>query len=258
MRQFVESLAFIAGIVTRDFKWRNSREKKLMGRIAFSSFMLLIHTSVLTYTFCNPQVWSVDQLILFCLLLIDIIFRFVLCVWAALNSCCYARAKEYMTFLLTRSGASGSLHFIANTFYSSAATLAFCCTLPVRGTLHFGSVAVQTLCMFAVGAIHLASFCVGLVLSDVIDSLHFFSTAANTLYSFAVGTVYRVYSCTLQTISSLYFVVQTVLMFAVRAILLPCLCVTRVLTGFVAMWRNYVPHWHRGPVQPVQVQHPYQ
>ena len=240
LRQFVESLIFIAGIATRDFEWCNSREKKLMGRITFSSFMLLIHTSV---SFCNPQVWSVDQLILFCSLLIDVIFRFVLCVWAALNSCCYARAKEYMTFLRST----------ANTFYNSATTLAF---LPVRGTLHFGSVAIQILCMFAVGAIHLASFFVRLVLSDVRDSLHFFSTAANTLYSFAVGTVYRVYSCTLQTISSLYFVVQTVVMFAVRAIRLACLCVTRVLTGFVATWRNYVHHWHR--VRPVQVQHPYQ
>ena len=178
LRQFVEGLTFIAGIVTRNFRWHNSREEKLMGRIAFSSFMLLIHSSALTYTFCNTRVWSFDQLIVFSALLVDVGFQIVVCLWAALNSCCYATAKEYitnLTFHRFRSAVRGSLHF-SFTFTTVCTLCSFAIStvtvvgLRLKSILHFCVVAVQILLMFAVGGIRLACFCVSLVLTVFVEA----------------------------------------------------------------------------------------
>ena len=101
-RQFMESITFIAGIATREFKWRNSKAEKLLCRITFSSFMLLIHTSVLTYVFVSQKtkVWSPKQYVMLLALLTDIIFRVVVCVWATFNSCCYFKLKDLSNTLL--------------------------------------------------------------------------------------------------------------------------------------------------------------
>ena len=176
LRQFVEGLTFIAGIVTKDFRWRNSREEKLMGRIAFSSFMLLIHSSVLTYTFCNTRVWSFDQLIVFSALLVDVGFQIVVCLWAAANSCCYATAKEYitnLTFHHFRSTVRGALHFsfaTACTLCSFAVSTVIVVGSLLRSILQFCGVTVRTIYVFAVGAIRLACFCVGLVLTVFVEA----------------------------------------------------------------------------------------
>lgn len=98
VRQFMEGLTFIAGIATRDFKWKNSNAECVFGRISFSSFILLLHSSVLTYAFCDQEtkVWSVKQLCIFVALCIDVIFRLIVCVWATYNSCCFIQATHFL------------------------------------------------------------------------------------------------------------------------------------------------------------------
>ena len=96
VRQFMEGLTFIAGIATRDFRWKNSNAEFVFGRVSFSSFILLLHSSVLTYAFCETKVWSIKQLCIFIALCIDVIFRLIICVWATYNSCCFIQATHFL------------------------------------------------------------------------------------------------------------------------------------------------------------------
>ena len=104
LRQFMEGLTFIAGIAVEDFQWQNnsSQSKKLFGHTAFSSLVLLIHCSSLTYTFANQErkVWGAEQYAIFAGLWTDVIFQLVVCVWASFNSCCYAKlARAFPQFV---------------------------------------------------------------------------------------------------------------------------------------------------------------
>ena len=111
IRQSMEGLTFIAGIATREFEWRNSKSRKLFGRITFSSFVLLVHSSTLTYTFANQErkVWGLSQYTIFAGLWTDVIFRLFVCGWATINSCCFVKAKESVPKLV-KSCCTASLH----------------------------------------------------------------------------------------------------------------------------------------------------
>lgn len=102
-RQFVEGLTFIAGIATRSFRWKNSNAERVFGQISFSSFILLLHSSVLTYSFCDQEgkVWSVKRLSIFIALCTDVIFRLIVCVWATYNSCCFTRITNFLKMSLS-------------------------------------------------------------------------------------------------------------------------------------------------------------
>ena len=97
-RQLMEGVTLITGIATREFKWRNPNSQILFGRIAFSSFVLLIHSSSLTYTFATQEkkVWGAAQYTIFMGLCVDIVFRLFACSWATLNSCCLARLARLL------------------------------------------------------------------------------------------------------------------------------------------------------------------
>ena len=98
LRQLMEGVTLISGIATREFKWRNPNSKILSGRIAFSSFVLLIHSSTLTYTFASQEkkVWGTTQYTVFMGLCVDILFRLFACGWATLNSCCVSRFVGFL------------------------------------------------------------------------------------------------------------------------------------------------------------------
>ena len=97
-RQLMEGVTLITGIATREFKWRSPNSKILFGRIAFSSFVLLIHSSCLTYTFASQEkkVWGTAQYTIFVGLCVDVIFRLFACSWATLNSCCMSRLANFL------------------------------------------------------------------------------------------------------------------------------------------------------------------
>jgi hypothetical protein len=97
-RQLMEGVTLITGIATKEFKWRNPNSKILFGRIAFSSFVLLIHSSCLTYTFASEEkkVWGIAQYTIFMGLCVDVIFRLFACSWATLNSCCVSRLANFL------------------------------------------------------------------------------------------------------------------------------------------------------------------
>ena len=61
IRQLMEGVTLITGIATGEFKWRNPNSKILFGRIAFSSFMLLIHSSSLTHICVTGEEGLGDQ-----------------------------------------------------------------------------------------------------------------------------------------------------------------------------------------------------
>ena len=96
IHQFMEGFTFIIGIAVRDFKWRNSNSDKLFGQIAFSSFILLVYSSVLTYTFTNQEakVWSAERCIIFVAICTDLLFHLAVFTWASYNSCCFSRITE--------------------------------------------------------------------------------------------------------------------------------------------------------------------
>ena len=118
LRQLMEGVTLITGIATREFKWRNPNSKILFGRIAFSSCVLLIHSSTLTYTFASQEkkVWGTTQYAVFMGLCVDIVFRLFACGWASLNSCCVSR---FVCFLAECRGACcnapGSFVYVVNT-----------------------------------------------------------------------------------------------------------------------------------------------
>lgn len=127
-RQFMEGLTFIAGIATRDFRWKNSNAELVFGRISFSSFILLLHSSVLTYAFCDQEtkVWSVKQLCIFIALCIDVIFRLIVCVWATYNSCCFIQVTHFLktsnplTYFSRQSVPANVNHWLATGFLTMA------------------------------------------------------------------------------------------------------------------------------------------
>ena len=87
-RQCMEGAIFIVGIATRAFRWKNSHSEVLFSGIAFSSFVLLIHSSVLMNTFSKQETqfrW-VQHYAVLASLFADIVFRFVVCIWALCNS----------------------------------------------------------------------------------------------------------------------------------------------------------------------------
>ena len=55
-------MAYINEVGEVNCKWRKSNSDKLFGQIAFSSFILLVYSSVLTYAFTNQEakVWSAE------------------------------------------------------------------------------------------------------------------------------------------------------------------------------------------------------
>ena len=87
-RQCIEGAIFIVGIATRAFRWQNSRSEVLFGSIAFSSFVLLIHSSVLMNAFSQQeaQFRGVEHYAVLVSLCTDVVFRFVVCAWALCNS----------------------------------------------------------------------------------------------------------------------------------------------------------------------------
>lgn len=99
MRQLMEGVTLITGILTSDLKWQNPDSKLLFGRIAFSSFVLLIHSFCLTFTFASQEktVWGNTQYAILMGLCIDVIFRLFTCSWATLNSCCVSRLADFLT-----------------------------------------------------------------------------------------------------------------------------------------------------------------
>ena len=99
MRQLMEGVTLITGILTSDLKWQNPDSKVLFGRIAFSSFVLLIHSFCLTFTFASQEkmVWGNTQYAILMGLCIDVIFRLFTCSWATLNSCCVSRLAVFLT-----------------------------------------------------------------------------------------------------------------------------------------------------------------
>jgi hypothetical protein len=96
--QLMEGFTFIIGIAVRDFKWRNSNSDKLFGQIAFSSFILLVYSSVLTYTFTNQEakVWSAERCVIFVAICTDLLFHLAVFTWASYNSCCFSRITEFL------------------------------------------------------------------------------------------------------------------------------------------------------------------
>lgn len=90
LRQCTESVAFAYRIAQRGFIWRNENDPEIsmmFCRIAFSSFILLIHGSVSTYDF-TTQNTPVEPLFLVALFT-DVVFRLTVCCWAVCN-CCFA------------------------------------------------------------------------------------------------------------------------------------------------------------------------
>ena len=98
LRQCMEGFTFIAGIATRDFRWRNSNSEVLFGHIALSSFALLIHSSVITHTFIAQEtaIRGVEHYIVLFSLCTDVVFRIIVCLWATSNSTCFVRLVEYL------------------------------------------------------------------------------------------------------------------------------------------------------------------
>ena len=97
--QLMEGFTFIIGIAVRDFKWRTSNSDKLFGQIAYSSFILLVYSSVLTYAFTNQEakVWSAERCVIFVAICTDILFRLVVFTWASYNSCCFSRITDFLS-----------------------------------------------------------------------------------------------------------------------------------------------------------------
>ena len=93
-RQLMEGVTLITGIASREFKWRNRNSENLFRRLAFSSFVLLIHSSSLTYTFAyqEKKVWGSFEYTIFAALCVDVLFRLFVGGWAILNSCCWLKA----------------------------------------------------------------------------------------------------------------------------------------------------------------------
>lgn len=94
IRQFMEGLTLIIGIASREYKWLNSSSKHSFGCIAFSSFVLLIHSSSITYNFSNQgqKVWGAKQCAIVAGLFFDVLFRLFVCGWATFNSSCFTKA----------------------------------------------------------------------------------------------------------------------------------------------------------------------
>ena len=115
IRQLMEGATLVAGIATRELKWRNPNSKILFGRLSVSSFVLLIHSSSLTYTFAYQErkVWGWSEYTLFFALCVDVVFRLFVCGWASLNSCCVAKVVlcaskcNSVVYTVTRSFVSG-------------------------------------------------------------------------------------------------------------------------------------------------------
>ena len=178
-RQLMESITFIAGIATREFKWRNSKAEKLLCRITFSSFMLLIHTSVLTYVFVSQKtkVWSPKQYVMLLALLTDIIFRVVVCVWATFNSCCYFKLKDLSNTLLHISCCCNlsSLHDVLQNAIVSIKTALPPNFLTVRNCysiLKFLLIPIETVLTFIIAVFKLAYYIVVLVRNIFLEVWH--------------------------------------------------------------------------------------
>lgn len=98
-RHFMEGWTFITGIATREFRWRNRDSEILFGRIAFSSFSLLIHSYVYTSAFSakgNLKVSGMKHNVALVSLCIDVIFRLVVFTWATCNSSYFARVTVFV------------------------------------------------------------------------------------------------------------------------------------------------------------------
>ena len=204
IHQFMEGLTFIAGITTREFEWRNSKSKKLFGHIAFSSFVLLVHSSTLTYTFANQErkVWGLSQYTIFVQLWTDVIFRLFVCGWATFNSCCFAKATESVPKLI-----NGYCTAFKTSFLRVAQSLS-------HSFLTFALKSIN-LCLYLVHTVSYLCF----YLMNTVSYLCFF-------------LVY--------TISHVYRLIVSTLTYIVVA---PILFVIFVVTHMLEAWRAYVIHW---------------
>ena len=86
IRQCIEGAILIVGIATRDMGWRNANSE--IVRVAFSSFVFFVHSSVLMNAFVKQetQFQGVAHYAVFVSLCADVGFRLVVCMWALCNS----------------------------------------------------------------------------------------------------------------------------------------------------------------------------
>ena len=200
LRQFCEGLTFIVGIASSNFKLKNTKQEKLMGRIAFSSLTLLVHSGVLTNAFSvhpNPS-WSKSSVITLSSLIIDMLFQFTVFCWAGINSSCFASMNEFAENLSSSRILSRvrhrlhpcvrtplhwlkgcgtvfmhrfllfvrTLHSLLSWIFRSAITAGlwlFLVRAITAGLWLFLVTAFQAVVMFAVGSLHLVYFCTHLV-----------------------------------------------------------------------------------------------
>ena len=89
IRQFMEGFTFITGIAT---EWQNRTSTMLFGHIALTSFVLLVHHSILIHAFVTQKlhVWGVEHYFDLVALSVDVLFRLCVCLWAIRNSCFFA------------------------------------------------------------------------------------------------------------------------------------------------------------------------
>ena len=228
-RQFMEGLTFIAGIATRDFKWRNSNAEDVLGRIAFSSFSLLIHTSILTYAFANQnaKVWGLKQYFTLIGLCIDMIFRFVVCVWATYNSCCYIKATNFGSNLTNR----------LNDYYSRINLLTILTEVLYKVTNFVRNLTNRLKNYYReLSRLLFVTLLTSLTLTSEVlytAAFHYCLVFCTALFGFQK-----------RILNSTFVAAATVLKVTITVFVLIHYIIVLLVTLYIATWRNYILRWN--------------